>query len=117
MKGKSVVREIENMKTTAGDAPVSPVVIDDCGELSADDPSLSVEAVVTTEGGDPYEDWPEDEDSRNTEDTQVDLKIASDVRKAANVLFKAGNMNGAFAKYQSTRYICSMGHCADELLP
>lgn len=80
------------------------MVIEDCGELPADDPSLSAEAAITTEGGDPYEDWPEDEDSGNTEDPQVALKIASDVRLAANVLFKAGNINGAFAKYQSADY-------------
>ena len=109
------MREIENIKTTAGDAPVFPVVIDDCGELSADDPSL--ESAATTEGGDPYEDWPEDEESGNTEDTQVALKIASEVRLAATVLFKAGNINGAFAKYQSTHYTCSMAHCTDESLP
>ena len=117
VKGKSVVREIENIKTTAGDAPVSPVVIENCGELSADDPSLSLETAGATEGGDPYEDWPEDEDSRNTEDPQVALKIATDVRAAANVLFKAGKINEALAKYQSTRYTCLMTHCTDELLP
>jgi peptidyl-prolyl isomerase D len=105
VKGKSIVREIENIPTTAGDAPVSTVVIEDCGELSADDPSLNVVAPGT--GGDPYEDWPEDEDSSNTEDPQVALKIASDVRLAANVLFKAGDINGAFAKYQSTLQLFS----------
>jgi peptidyl-prolyl isomerase D len=117
VKGKSVVREVENLKTTAGDAPVSPVVIEDCGELSADDPSLSVETAGATEGVDPYEDWPEDEDSGNTEDPQVALKIASDVRVAANALFKAGNINGALAKYQSTRYTCLTMYCTDESLP
>lgn len=102
VKGKSVVREVENMNTTAGDVPVSPVVIEESGELSPDDPSLAPEAAANiAEGGDPYEDWPQDEESGDTEKPEVALKIASDVRQAANVLFKKGEMNEAFAKYQS----------------
>ena len=102
VKGKSVVREIENIQTTGGDAPMNPVVIVDCGQLSADDPSLATKPVVLTEGGDPYEDWPQDEESENTEDKQAALKIASHVRTVGNALFKAGDVNGALAKYQST---------------
>lgn len=106
VKGKSVVREMENVKTTAGDAPVSPVVIEDCGQLPADDPSLSTDAATAVEGGDPYEDWPEDEESGDTEKTEFALKVASDVRAAGNALFKQGNVNGALTKYQkSLRYL------------
>lgn len=101
-----MVREIENTKTTAGDAPVSPVVIEDCGELASDDPSLVKETAGNiSEGGDPYEDWPEDEESGDTEKPEVALKIASDVREAANTLFKKGDVNGAFGKYQSKSYL------------
>ena len=97
-----MVRELENTNTTAGDVPVSPVVIEDSGELSPDDPSLASEAVTNiAEGGDPYEDWPQDEESGDTEKPEIALKIASDVRQAANVLFKKGEMNNAFTKYQS----------------
>lgn len=99
IKGKSVVREIENGQTSAGDGPVSPVVIEGCGELAADDPSLGPTPSVP--GGDPYEDWPEDEESGDIENAEVALKIAKDIREAANALFKQGDIAGAFGKYQS----------------
>lgn len=100
IKGKSVVREIENGKTSAGDVPQTPVVITDCGELQPDDPSLNTQPIPVGEGGDPYEDWPDDEDS-DVHNPEVALKIAKDVREAANVLFKKGDVEGAFTKYQS----------------
>jgi peptidyl-prolyl isomerase D len=63
---------------------------------------LAKDAVANlADGGDPYEDWPEDEESGDTEKPEVALKIASDVREAANALFKKGDTAGAFAKYQS----------------
>lgn len=94
------MREIENGKTSAGDVPQSPIVIIDCGELQPDDPSLQTQPTPAGEGGDPYEDWPDDEDS-NVHNPEVALKIAKDVREAANVLFKKGDVEGAFTKYQS----------------
>lgn len=111
VKGKSIIREIENTNTTAGDVPVSPVVIEDCGELSPDDPSLTNEASANlTEGGDPYEDWPEDEESGDTEKPEVALKIASDVRQAATILFKKGDISNAFTKYQSMSFFIYISH-------
>jgi len=94
------VREIENAKTSAGDVPQNPVVIIDCGELQPDDPSLQTQPTPVGEGGDPYEDWPDDEDS-DAHNPEVALKIAKHVREAANVLFKKGDVGGAFTKYQS----------------
>lgn len=97
-----VVREIENQKTSPGDVPQSPVVISDCGELQPDDPSLTAQPVAAGGDGDPYEDWPDDEESAgDPHDPVVALKIAKDVREAANALFKKGDVGGAFAKYQS----------------
>ncbi|CAG7851791.1 Peptidyl-prolyl cis-trans isomerase D Short=PPIase D; AltName: Full=Rotamase D [Serendipita indica DSM 11827] len=107
VKGKSIVREIENTKTTAGDVPVSPVVIDDCGELLPDDPSLSTDSSAkAAEGSDPYEDWPEDEESVDTQKPEEALKIASHVREVANALFKKGDVATALTKYQKAlRYL------------
>lgn len=101
IKGKSVVREIENGKTSAGDVPQSPVVVVDCGELQPDDPCLQTHPTPVGEGGDPYEDWPDDEDSGDVHNPEVALKIAKDVREAANTLFKKGDIAGALTKYQS----------------
>ena len=82
---------------------MSPVVIDDCGELPADDPSLSTDnSVKASEGGDPYEDWPEDEESVDTQKPEEALKIASHIREVANTLFKKGDISAALTKYQST---------------
>ncbi|KAG8836173.1 peptidyl-prolyl cis-trans isomerase cpr6 [Serendipita sp. 399] len=106
-KGKSIVREIENTKTTAGDVPVTPVVIADCGELSPDDPSLTSAAQVNVgEGGDPYEDWPEDEESVDAHKPEEALKIAGNIREIASGLFKKGDIQGAFGKFQKClRYL------------
>jgi len=104
IKGKSFVRQIENFPTAAGDAPTSPIVIADCGQLSKDDPSLAPQP--TQESGDHYEDFPEDEESGDVHVPDVALKIAGEVREAANALFKAGDYQGALNKYQkSIRYL------------
>jgi peptidyl-prolyl isomerase D len=49
---------------------------------------------------DPYEDYPIDEDSK-TENPEVALKIAKDVREYGNQLFREGKTEEALQKYQS----------------
>ncbi|KAG8777178.1 peptidyl-prolyl cis-trans isomerase cpr6 [Serendipita sp. 401] len=107
VKGKSIVREIENTKTTAGDVPVIPIAIADCGQLSPDDPSLTTTTQTNVaDGGDPYEDWPEDEESVDTQKSEEALKAAGGIREAANVLFKKGDISGALIKFQKClRYL------------
>jgi peptidyl-prolyl isomerase D len=103
IKGKSVVRQIENHPTASGDVPTTPIIITDCGELSPDDPSLQDAPEVKTE--DPYEDYPADED-QDTEKPEVALQIAKVVREVGNKLFKEGKFEEAFQKYQkSIRYL------------
>ena len=103
MRGKSIVRAIENTETSRGDVPVEPCVIVDCGQLSPDDPSLSE---PVSGDGDVYEDYPEDQDPINGEDVaekpELALKIAKDVREVGNKLFKEGKYEEALHKYQST---------------
>lgn len=82
---------------------MAPVVIEDCGQLPADDPSLNT-PVSIVDGGDPYEDWPQDEESGDTNKPEVALKIAKDVREIANGLFKKGDVTAALQKYQSTSH-------------
>lgn len=57
-----------------------------------DDPSA--------QSGDPYEDYPVDED-KDTEDPKVVLEIARVVREVGNKLFKEGKTEEALQKYQS----------------
>ena len=91
---------IENNPTASGDVPIQAVEILDSGELSRDDPSLTEEAAVSADG-DPYEDYPDDEDHRNTGDAAVCLEVAQAVREVGNRLFKEGKIDLAFKKYES----------------
>ncbi|KAJ7068546.1 peptidyl-prolyl cis-trans isomerase [Mycena amicta] len=103
IKGKSVVRQMENSPTGQGDVPNSPIVIADCGVLAPDDPSLAEVAVKAD--GDKYEDWPEDEDE-DTQDPAIALRIATELRVLANGLYKEGKLDLALEKYQkSIRYL------------
>ncbi|KAI0366530.1 peptidyl-prolyl cis-trans isomerase Cpr7 [Pilatotrama ljubarskyi] len=107
IRGKSVVRAIENTETASGDVPVEPCVIADCGELSPDDPSLSESS---TADGDVYEDYPEDQDPIDGKDVaetpEIALKIAREVREVGNKLFKEAEYDEALRKYQKAiRYL------------
>ncbi|OBZ76033.1 Peptidyl-prolyl cis-trans isomerase D, partial [Grifola frondosa] len=109
VRGKSIVRKIENMPTSSGDVPVEPCVIAACGQLSADDPSLT-EGVATAADGDPYEDYPEDQNLIDGEDVtdkpELALRIAREMRELGNKLFKEGKAADALEKYQkSMRYL------------
>ena len=99
IRGKSLVRAIENNPTASGDVPIQPVVIEDCGVLSADDPSLAQETIAGADG-DIYEDYPEDED-RDTNDASKVFEMAKTIREVGNKLFKEGKLDLALAKYQS----------------
>ncbi|KAG6819907.1 Peptidyl-prolyl cis-trans isomerase cyp40 [Arthromyces matolae] len=102
IRGKSVVRQIENYPTSSGDAPTSPIVIADCGMLPPDDPSLAPAAVTD---GDVYEDYPDDED-RDVQNPEVALDVAKSIREIGNKLFKEKKIEEALSKYQkSIRYL------------
>ena len=63
------------------------------------------EAAAATDG-DPYEDFPEDQDPLSDGDVQekpeVSLRIAREIREIGNKLFKEGKAEAALSKYQST---------------
>ncbi|EJD01923.1 uncharacterized protein FOMMEDRAFT_141145 [Fomitiporia mediterranea MF3/22] len=100
LKGKSVVRRIENHPTADGDAPTVPFTISDCGVLQPDDPSLTES---NTE--DPYEDYPKD-DEHDTDKPEVALEIATNLKALGNTKFKAGNIEEALEKWQKAiRYL------------
>ncbi|KAI1207187.1 cyclophilin-like domain-containing protein [Annulohypoxylon truncatum] len=101
--GKSVVRQIENLTTTA-DKPNKAAVIVDCGELSAS--AAQVTDVKAPDAyGDQYEDFPEDEAEQPLTADHV-LKVASDCKDFGNKAFKAGDLLGGIEKYQKgLRYL------------
>ncbi|KAI1792707.1 peptidyl-prolyl cis-trans isomerase [Ganoderma leucocontextum] len=107
IRGKSVVRAVENTETSSGDVPVEPCVIVDCGQLAPEDPSISQPMAAD---GDVYEDYPEDQDPIEGGDVgqnpPVALKIATEVREVGNRLFKEGKYEDALHKYQKAiRYL------------
>jgi len=103
IRGKSIVRQIENFPTASGDVPTAPIVITDCGVLSPEE--LAQFDGSGNDTADPYEDHPVDDD-RDTENPEVALQIAKEVREYGNQLFKEGKAEEALQKYQkSIRYL------------
>jgi len=103
IKGKSIVRQIERHPTSEGDAPTEPVVIADCGQLQLDDPSLKED--TASGAGDPYEDYPEDDD-HDTDSLDVTIKIATELKELGNKAFKGGDNSQALAKWhKAIRYL------------
>ncbi|KAF9904843.1 Peptidyl-prolyl cis-trans isomerase D [Linnemannia zychae] len=100
LKGVSVVREIERTPKGSGDAPLSPVIIADCGELAEGED----DGVSSPDAGDKYADWPEDYDGPK-EDKDL-VVIAKDLKALGNNFFKAGDYAKAQKKYQKAiRYL------------
>lgn len=110
LAGKSVVRTIEHTATGANDKPVQDVVITDCGELPA---TARLEDYIVTDGtGDPYEDFPDDEESVKApdDDPGPPLAAAEKIKQIGTTLLKQGTTQDkkllALAKYRKAlRYI------------
>ncbi|KAF9224892.1 hypothetical protein BS17DRAFT_779229 [Gyrodon lividus] len=124
IKGKSIVRRIENHPTSSGDVPTNPIVIAACGVLSPDDPSLNESASTD---GDSYEDYPED-DKRAPEDHEYAYTAANAIKSIGNALLtgknddgtKAGELNPSLAleKYlKSLRYLDQHPVLPDDVSP
>lgn len=100
----NAVRTIESQPTASGDVPKAPCTIIACGELDPSDPSLLPAAAGAD--GDPYEDYPQDQDALSDGDIQekpeVALRVAREIREIGNKLFKEGKTEEALNKYQST---------------
>lgn len=123
LSGKSVVRQIENLRTSTGDKPAQPARIVDCGELTGDDAELAgTQSGKPDALGDSYEDFPEDElenlkraaaaagDEEKAKVEELDasrvLQIASDCKDFGNKAFKAGDFAAALDKYEKgLRYL------------
>lgn len=105
LSGKSIVRQIENMRTQS-DKPVKDVVIADCGELSPSE-AVGADTKAPDAYGDEYEDFPEDQTVGDEvlSASQI-LKIAAACKDFGNKAFKAGDLSVALDKYQKgLRYL------------
>jgi len=103
LSGKSIVRNIENQPTQGGDKPAKEVVISNCGELSGDE-AVAADKKAPDSTGDPYEDFPEDQDGDFS--AKDILKIAGELKEFGNTAFKAGKLSLGLDKYQKgLRYL------------
>ncbi|CAG8525647.1 4903_t:CDS:2 [Acaulospora colombiana] len=104
IKGRSVVRTIENNPTGANDKPIKTVKIVDCGELKeGDDFGISEPA-----DGDIYEDWPEDHSGELKPEDY--LEIARKLKEIGNDHFKKSEYELSIRKYtKAIRYIDEIG--------
>ncbi|KAI1641403.1 cyclophilin-like domain-containing protein [Biscogniauxia mediterranea] len=103
--GKSIVRQIENLRTQGSDRPTVDATISDCGELTGAAAEVST-AKVPDATGDPYEDFPEDETTEAPLDAAKILKIATDCKDFGNKAFKSGDVPLGLEKYQKgLRYL------------
>ena len=100
LKGKSLVRKIEESATDSRDSPLVPVTISDCGELA---PGDNVEDGVTEDPSDPYEDYPDlwDEERK----PELLLEITTKLKDLGNEAFKAQKYDRALEKYQKVLQI------------
>lgn len=104
LNGKSVVRQVENIITEVGDKPSKVITIADCGELTGE-AALAAEIKQPDALGDPYEDFPEDNDTGDLNAQKV-LTIAAACKDYGTTAFKAGNFELALEKYQKgIRYL------------
>lgn len=106
INGKSIVRQIENLKTQSGDKPLQDATIIDCGELTGEDYDKATEK-VSDATGDPYEDFPEDQKNGDEEwkGTEI-LEIATKLKEMGNDAFKKGDLELGIRKYQKgIRYL------------
>ncbi|CAJ2503299.1 Uu.00g106930.m01.CDS01 [Anthostomella pinea] len=105
--GKSIVRQIENLRTQGSDKPVHDATITDCGELTGaalDAASGGTKAPDAL--GDKYEDFPEDETASGDLDAAKVLQIASDCKEYGNKAFKSGDVLLGLEKYEKgLRYL------------
>lgn len=106
INGKSIVRQIENLKTQSGDKPWQDATIIDCGELTGDDYDKATEKAADVTG-DPYEEYPEDHITGDEEWKGEDiLKIATELKDMGNAAFKKQDLDLGIKKYEkSLRYL------------
>ncbi|KAJ2527061.1 peptidyl-prolyl cis-trans isomerase cpr6, partial [Coemansia sp. RSA 1933] len=102
LKGKHVVRAIEDEPTDKGDRPLRPVVIRECGELAAG----------ASDGCTPEDGIPEDPEDYELADGEAEispetlLAIGQQMKTGGNTDFKEGKLEAAVAKYsKALRYL------------
>lgn len=106
INGKSVVRQLENLRTSSGDKPEKEALIADCGELTGDE-ATAADTKQPDSTGDPFEDFPDDfpADQQPLPAKKI-LEIASACKDFGNKAFKTGDVALGLEKYEKgIRYL------------
>lgn len=106
--GKSVVRELENVRTDVNNLPESSnmAVIEQCGAWKEGDDTPVYNASYSPLGGDIYEEHPDDDSHIDKESSESVYKAASIIKESGGLLFKTGEKQQAFFKYRKClRYV------------
>ena len=96
LKGMGIVRTIEHVDCV-NTKPTAVCKIDDCGELAPGED----DGVEVKKDGDPYEDYPTDEESIET--TEQRLEAVGVIKGIGNQLFKEKKFLDAAEKYTKVR--------------
>jgi peptidyl-prolyl isomerase D len=100
IKGRGIVRLIENQATGTNDVPVKPVMIVESGELQKGED----DGITDSADGDKYQDWPDDH--KGPKEPEDLLTISNDLKNVGNDYFKKGEYLNAVNKYQKAiRYL------------
>jgi peptidyl-prolyl isomerase D len=108
LKGKSLVRQIEEIATDPRDRPLTPITISDCGVLA---PEESGEE-DTRDPDDPHEDYP-DVISEEEKTPEMLLKIATRMNELGNEAFKALLFDRSIQKYEKVYHLNDLTHSRD----
>ncbi|PWZ01271.1 peptidyl-prolyl cis-trans isomerase D [Testicularia cyperi] len=110
LKGKAVVRRIENAETLPGDKPKHPITIKAAGQLDRAQDGPNNWGIQSDESGDAFEEFPEDQDDVDTleSDPTKALAAATTIKGFANTLFSKANYGEALTKYTKALRYCNL---------
>lgn len=97
--GKSVVRTIEYSKTDKDGNPDQVMTIEDCGSWDDTMEIPLYNASNSSEGGDIYEEYPDDDNHFGSEDFAGAFNAASIIKESGTLLFKKKDFKNAYFKY------------------
>lgn len=106
--GKSVVREMERVRTDRENVPLAEcaVVIGECGEWTEGMPLPVFNASYDPRAGDVYEEYPDDDDHIDKELSESVYEACTAIKALGVILFKEGNKREAILKYKKClRYL------------
>lgn len=104
--GKSVIREIERVKTNLENVPEVAIIIESCGVWNEDMGVPVYNASYDSISGDIYEEYPEDDTNFDQESTQEAYDAACKMKESGAQLFKMGKKQDAWFKWRKClRYI------------